>query len=246
MRADAQRNRRILLDAAARAFRESGPDAPLEVIARRAKVGIATLYRHFPQRSSLVAAVAVDVMERTLAEATAAAAEEPDGLAALRRFMHRALDVGAPAIMPRLDPDVRAAAAVKALLDATAAAQADLIARAAEEGSLRPGVEFSDVGLGLAGEDRLVADDHAVLVGAHLGAPHPERPAEQDGVGVLDLWDLDPGGRHGRSGGVVGGRVPLEALALVGVAVTVLGEQDALVGDDHHRVAHGRRTVAAG
>ena len=67
MRADAQRNRRVLLDAAIGALLEVGRDAPLELIARRARVGIATLYRHFPERASLVAAVAVDVMSRTLA-----------------------------------------------------------------------------------------------------------------------------------------------------------------------------------
>ncbi len=65
MRADAQKSRRLLLDAACALLIEVGPDASLEAIARRAGVGIATLYRHFPQRSALVTAVAVDVMART-------------------------------------------------------------------------------------------------------------------------------------------------------------------------------------
>jgi AcrR family transcriptional regulator len=150
MRADAQRNRRLLLDAACRVFVEVGTGAALEVIARRAGVGIATLYRHFPDRVALVRAVAVDVMSRTLAEARTALAEEGDGFAALRRYMHRALDVGAPAIMPLLDDEVRGHPDVRALLDATAGAQTELIAVARREGSLRAGVEFSDVGLVLA------------------------------------------------------------------------------------------------
>ncbi len=47
----------------------------------------------------------------------------------------------------------------------------------------------------LAGEHGLVADDHAVLVGADLGAPHPPRLREQHGVGVGHLGDGDPGAR---------------------------------------------------
>lgn len=150
MRADAQRNRRLLLDAACRQFIEVGLEAPLEVIARRAGVGIATLYRHFPDRGALVRAVALDVMSRTLAEARGALADESDGFAALRRYMHRALDVGAPAIMPLLDDETRDHPDVRALLDSTAGAQSKLIAVASREGSLRPGVQFSDVGLVLA------------------------------------------------------------------------------------------------
>jgi AcrR family transcriptional regulator len=57
MRADARRSRAKLLDAAAAAFAEHGADAPLDDIARRASVGIGTLYRHFPTRTDLQATV---------------------------------------------------------------------------------------------------------------------------------------------------------------------------------------------
>ncbi len=57
MRADARRSRARLLDAATAAFADSGADAPLDDIARRAGVGIGTLYRHFPTRLDLQAAV---------------------------------------------------------------------------------------------------------------------------------------------------------------------------------------------
>src|ERR1700735_4286157 len=57
MRADARRSRAKLLEAATAAFAENGADAPLEDIARRAGVGIGTLYRHFPTRVDLQAAV---------------------------------------------------------------------------------------------------------------------------------------------------------------------------------------------
>jgi AcrR family transcriptional regulator len=57
MRADARRSRAKLLEAATAAFAENGADAPLDDIARRAGVGIGTLYRHFPTRLDLQAAV---------------------------------------------------------------------------------------------------------------------------------------------------------------------------------------------
>jgi AcrR family transcriptional regulator len=57
MRADARRSRAKLLAAATAAFAEGGADAPLDDIARRAGVGIGTLYRHFPTRVDLQAAV---------------------------------------------------------------------------------------------------------------------------------------------------------------------------------------------
>ncbi|WP_170226534.1 TetR/AcrR family transcriptional regulator [Rudaeicoccus suwonensis] len=57
LRADAARNRQKLIDEAARAFTADGVDVPLDEIARRAGVGIGTLYRHFPTRCDLVLAV---------------------------------------------------------------------------------------------------------------------------------------------------------------------------------------------
>ncbi|WP_327149581.1 TetR/AcrR family transcriptional regulator [Nocardia sp. NBC_01329] len=60
MRADARRNYEQLLTAAETAFREHGTDAALEEIARAAKVGIGTLYRHFPTRDALLEALLHD------------------------------------------------------------------------------------------------------------------------------------------------------------------------------------------
>jgi AcrR family transcriptional regulator len=71
MRADARRSRAKLLEAATAAFAEGGADAPLEDIARRAGVGIGTLYRHFPTRVDLQAAV-----YRSQVETVCAAADE--------------------------------------------------------------------------------------------------------------------------------------------------------------------------
>jgi AcrR family transcriptional regulator len=56
-RRDARRNRARIVAAAAEVFREDGAAAPLDLVARRADVGRGTLYRHFPDRGALVAAV---------------------------------------------------------------------------------------------------------------------------------------------------------------------------------------------
>ena len=71
MRADAVRNREKLLSAAAEEFAVHGPSASLEAVAKRAGVGIGTLYRHFPNRQALLEALYLDELEdlcRTAAE----------------------------------------------------------------------------------------------------------------------------------------------------------------------------------
>ena len=151
LRADARRNRDQLLQAAREVFVEHGPDAPLEEVARRAGVGIATLYRRFPDRQALQRAVALDVLGHVAQEAHLARAEEPDVYEALARYMHRALDLRVGAVMPALigqlsleDGELlrardEAATPVRALIDAAQAA-----------GTLRPDVVFGDIGLLIA------------------------------------------------------------------------------------------------
>jgi AcrR family transcriptional regulator len=81
MRADARRSRARLLDAATAAFAEHGADAPLEEIARRAGVGIATLYRHFPTRLDLQSAVFLSQVKDVCARADDLIAGSPAGQA---------------------------------------------------------------------------------------------------------------------------------------------------------------------
>jgi AcrR family transcriptional regulator len=69
MRADARRSRAKLLQAASAAFAEHGAEAPLEDIARRAEVGIGTLYRHFPTRLDLQSAVFLSQVKGVCAQA---------------------------------------------------------------------------------------------------------------------------------------------------------------------------------
>src|SRR5262249_20882028 len=64
-RADAERNEARVVQAAREVFAESGGDATLEATARRAGVGIGTLYRHFPTRDALVEAAFHDLVEES-------------------------------------------------------------------------------------------------------------------------------------------------------------------------------------
>jgi len=89
-RADAMRNRARLVDAATQSFAEHGVDASLEDIARCAGVGIGTLYRHFPTRDSLVAAVyrnEVDVLCESADELLASLPPDQALAAWMQRFV---------------------------------------------------------------------------------------------------------------------------------------------------------------
>ncbi|MDH4148373.1 MAG: TetR/AcrR family transcriptional regulator, partial [Acidimicrobiia bacterium] len=98
MRADARRNRERLLDAAVEMVLEVGGEPTRDAIASRAGLGIATLYRHFPDRQDLLAAVARHVLDRAIAAGEEAVAGNTDGVDALREYMHRAVDGGLGAL----------------------------------------------------------------------------------------------------------------------------------------------------
>lgn len=68
LRADAQRNRTAVLDAAAEIFVEAGVDVPVERIAERAGVGMGTVYRHFPSKEALFEAVMADRLTQVAEE----------------------------------------------------------------------------------------------------------------------------------------------------------------------------------
>ncbi len=89
VRADAQRNIDAVREAAKAVFAVSGVDAPVREIAARAGVGVATIYRHFPQRSDLVVAVFRHEVDACAEAARALAAEHEPGEALaswLRRY----------------------------------------------------------------------------------------------------------------------------------------------------------------
>ncbi len=86
MRADATRNRESLLAAAVAEFAEQGLDAPIAAIARRAGLGKGTVFRHFPTKDDLVAAIVLDRITRLTAEGERLGGA-PDAGAALLEFL---------------------------------------------------------------------------------------------------------------------------------------------------------------
>lgn len=88
LRADARRNQEIILEAAKVIFMKSGVDAPIREIAASAGVGLGTLYRRFPSRSDLVAAVFRHEVDVCVAEAVVLAESHPPG-EALSLWLYR-------------------------------------------------------------------------------------------------------------------------------------------------------------
>lgn len=151
MRSDARRNHAQLLEAARDVVIASGPGAPLDAVARRAGVGIATLYRRFPDRGALITAVARDALERSRDAALEALdADQPDDgdrFDALAAYLHRLLDLRVSAVMPLVfDRDDLDQAAIAEPREESATAMERLITLAHDDGSLPKEVTFGDVG----------------------------------------------------------------------------------------------------
>ena len=91
IRADARRNIDTLLQTAKAVFASSGVDAPMREIAERAGVGVGTIYRHFPQRADLIAAVFRHEVDACADAAALLATEHAPG-EALDRWMQRYVD----------------------------------------------------------------------------------------------------------------------------------------------------------
>ncbi|MFJ4873784.1 TetR/AcrR family transcriptional regulator [Streptomyces sp. NPDC088745] len=154
-RADALRNRERIVAAAREMFVEQGPEVPLDEIARRAVVGNATLYRHFPDRAGLIHEVVLSVLSRTAERAEAAvldiAEERGDPFGALRRFVHDAADERIGALCPMLSEGFdQNHADLLAGRERLEAAVEDLMGRARKAGRLRADVAVGDLMVALS------------------------------------------------------------------------------------------------
>jgi AcrR family transcriptional regulator len=146
-RADGTRNRQLLIDAAKTAFSEVGLNVSLEEIARRAGVGIGTLYRHFPSRESVVEAVYRREVEQ-LAEAVPQLLETLPAGEALHRWMHLFVDYIATKRL--IAPSLAAASGRASTLRATSVelitrAISTLVKRAVASGDVRKDINPSDL-----------------------------------------------------------------------------------------------------
>ncbi|HEV7459289.1 MAG TPA: TetR/AcrR family transcriptional regulator [Solirubrobacteraceae bacterium] len=151
MRADARRNRERVLDAAAHCFSADGLQAQMDEIAGRAKVGVGTVYRHFPTKDALIEALADEYFAHQ-AEAARAALEVEDPWEAFSGYVRQASEIlgdnRALAEVIRDRPGMMGDAALRAaeelgFFDTLSV----LIDRAQEAGALRQDFRLEDIPL---------------------------------------------------------------------------------------------------
>jgi len=152
-RADGQRNRERLMQAAKAAFADIGPEVSLDEIARRASVGIGTLYRHFPTRDAIVEAVYRREVQQLADAATRLSDTLPAG-EALHEWMRLFVDYIATkkligSALGSIVGGVSELYAASGLL--IIGAINDLVARASASGDIRADVDPNDVLRGLVG-----------------------------------------------------------------------------------------------
>ncbi|MGW8489062.1 TetR/AcrR family transcriptional regulator [Streptomyces sp. NPDC055886] len=143
-RADAVRNQQTLLAAAAEVFVASGVDAPIREIAKKAGVGMGTIYRHFPTRADLVVAVYRHQVEACAEAGPALLAEEESPFTALERWVDLFVDflVTKHGLADALRSDSGGFEALHAhFLDRLVPVCGQLLDAAVGAGEARPGIE---------------------------------------------------------------------------------------------------------
>ncbi|MFC4505729.1 MULTISPECIES: TetR/AcrR family transcriptional regulator [Streptomyces] len=153
LRVDAQRNLEHVLRAAREVFGELGYGAPMEDVARRARVGVGTVYRRFPSKDVLVRRIAEEETSRLTDQARAALGQEDEPWSALSRFLRTSVASGAGRLLP---PQVLRVGAF------------------AEDGTEDPAAEAARVPQQRtqpgAGELRLVSEDGGTTAGGSVSA----------------------------------------------------------------------------
>ena len=150
LRADAARNRELILETAAEVFAEQGLEAGYDEIARRAGIGVGTVYRRFPERSELIRALFESRIAEMVEIAEHAASLE-DAWEGLLWFLERAIerqvaDKGLKELMVRTVSEEAHKAIGRERLGPIIE---DIIARAQAQGSLRADIAMTDVGTNL-------------------------------------------------------------------------------------------------
>lgn len=158
LRADAERNRAALATAARAVFAEQGLDAPLEHIAKRAGVGIATLYRNFPTRNDLLDEVLGETVEAQR-EIIGRALAEPDPWTGLTCYLGETCRLAATA--DRAASQTMAVAGLRVL-----PLLGELVAKAQASGQLRADLAASDLLCVVLGVGRIIELTEAVEPGA--------------------------------------------------------------------------------
>lgn len=174
LRADARRNRAKVLEAARKEFAERGRDAQIDDVARRAKVGVGTVYRHFPTKAALISALVSDKFD-AMAEFAREQLTRDDPWEALVEVLwfgasHGAGDRAFSEIMAaRHEEPIQKSPGEEAVGELVA----DLIERAQAAGKMRSDVTIDDIPLLMCG------------VGSASGMPHPCPEAWRRHLGIV-------------------------------------------------------------
>lgn len=144
LRADARRNRALLLSAARDVFSEQGRDAQIDDVARRAGLGVGTVYRHFPTKEALLEALAIDKFERLHAMASEALASDDAGEAFMSILWSAAEQMQCDRALSEAISEEAFAGALEQRAKLNAAG-AELLRRAQAAGAVREDVEPEDL-----------------------------------------------------------------------------------------------------
>jgi AcrR family transcriptional regulator len=152
-RADAERNRSAIIKAAENVFRTQGADAPIDEIARRAGVGVGTVYRNYPTKAAMLEAI-IEARLTPIIQAARAACEAEDSGAAFFAILGRLAEESAA--FKALADSIAAAGidlheAKQELSNQLVAAMGELFARAQRSGQVRQDVSIDDVTMLMGG-----------------------------------------------------------------------------------------------
>jgi AcrR family transcriptional regulator len=145
-RAEAARNDQKIIDAARAVFIQD-PESPISAVAARAGVGISALYRRHPSKEELLRRLARDGLERYVAEADAALADQGDPWQAFERFMRRIVDADTASITLRLAGTFRPTKELYELANTSQKLNVRLLERTRSAGAIRSDIEVDDLAL---------------------------------------------------------------------------------------------------
>jgi AcrR family transcriptional regulator len=152
LRADARRNHERVVDAARVVFAEQGREAQMDDVARRAGVGVGTVYRHFPTKETLIEALAIDRFERVIVVAKAALEREDPWQAFLDTLWACAEILAADRAFTEIIGELRGPMPFSPEMERDMNETfAELVRRAQASGELRPDMVVDDIPMFMCG-----------------------------------------------------------------------------------------------
>lgn len=145
LRADAQRNRDRVLEVAQAVFSAEGLDVPIGDIARRAGLGVGTLYRHFPTKQALCAAIVHDRMSRLADQATELADAKDPGAAFFEYIDLLAVEIHRKRYLGEAITGIDMHEIMASVKTRLRAASTRLLERAQRAGAVRTELEYDDI-----------------------------------------------------------------------------------------------------